>query len=96
MKKYLYAISAVAHTSTGLIHNQMNNGTADLEAIITDFKKLSQYYDSTAADDIVLINCNITEERVPLNSYQFNHGYNCKNISECINDLILEIKNKVK
>ena len=89
-KQYMYAISVVAVRDQA-VNNQLFNGLADRSTIMQVAKDLVWQFDPAFQNDIMMINCNISEQCDGGMMYQFGFKYTRENLQKCANDLAVRL-----
>ena len=88
-KQYMYAISVVAVRDQA-VNNQLFNGLADRSTIMQVAKDLVWQFDPAFQNDIMMINCNISEQWAGGMMYQFGLKYQRENLEKCATDLVMK------
>jgi len=91
LQHYSYAISVVAMKDQA-VNNLLLNGVADRHGVIAAANAIERQFDAAYRNSIVMISCNLGEERAGGMLYQFALKYSQASLEGCVNDLVLKLE----
>ncbi|MHC3994218.1 hypothetical protein ACXWTF_05270 [Thiomicrolovo sp. ZZH C-3] len=86
-KQYQYAISVVAMKDAS-VNNQLVSGLADKRHIIEAVNAIGWQFDAAYSEHIVMVTCNVGEERAGGVLYRFTITYPQERVQKCVSDLV--------